>query len=46
MLYAQLLGGQNRYGLVCTVLINPSELPINGEARNEAHIASIGVRWC
>jgi len=25
-------------------LINPPELPINDEARNEAHIASTGVR--
>jgi len=25
-------------------MINPSELPINDEARNEAHIASTGVR--
>jgi len=26
------------------IMINPPELPINGEARNEAHIASTGVR--
>jgi len=25
-------------------MINPPELPINDEARNEAHIASTGVR--
>jgi len=25
-------------------MINPPELPIDDEARNEAHIASIGVR--
>jgi len=30
--------GQNRYGLVCVVITNPPELPINEEARNEAHI--------
>jgi len=40
----QLLGGQNRYGLVCAVMINPPELRINDEARNEVHIASTGVR--
>jgi len=37
-------GGQNRYGLVCAAVINPPELPIYDEARNEAHIASTGVR--
>ena len=26
------------------VMIRPPELPINDEARNEAHIASTGVR--
>jgi len=26
------------------IMINPPELPIDDEARNEAHIASIGVR--
>ena len=31
-------GGQNRYGLVCAVMINPLELPINDEARNEAQV--------
>jgi len=36
--------GKNRYGLVCAVMINPLELPINDEARNEAHIVSTGVR--
>jgi len=25
-------------------MINPPELPVNDKARNEAHIASIGVR--
>jgi len=25
-------------------MINPSDLPIDDEARNEAHIASTGVR--
>jgi len=44
LLYVQLLEGQNRYALVCAVMINPPELPINDEARNEAHIASKGVR--
>jgi len=42
LLYVQLLGGQNR----CAVIINPPELPINDEDRNEAHIASTGVRRC
>jgi len=37
-------GGQNRHGLVYTVMINPLQLPINDEARNETHIASTGVR--
>jgi len=36
--------GHNRYGLVCAVMINPPELPINDEAQNETHIASTGVR--
>jgi len=44
LLYVQLLGGQNRYGRVCAVMINPPELLINDEDRNEAHIASTGVR--
>jgi len=44
LLYVELLKGQNRYGLVCAVIINPSELPINNDARNEAYIASTGVR--
>jgi len=44
LLYVQLLGVQKRYRLVCAVMINPPELPINDEARNEAHIASTGVR--
>jgi len=43
LLYVQLLRGQNRYGLVCAVMINPPELPINDETRNESHIASTGV---
>jgi len=42
--YVQLLGGQNRNGLVCAIMICPPELPINDEGRNEAHIASTGVR--
>jgi len=37
-------GGQSRYGLVCAVMINPLELSINDEARNETHIVSTGVR--
>ena len=44
LLYVQLLGEQYWYGLVCAVMINPPELPINDEARNEADIASTGVR--
>jgi len=44
LLCVQLLGGQNRYGLVCAVMINPPELPIIDEAPNESHIASRGVR--
>ena len=44
LLYVELLEGQNRYELVCAVMINPPELPIYDEARNEAHIASTGVR--
>jgi len=32
-------GGQNRYGLVSAFMINPPELPINDQARNDAHIA-------
>jgi len=27
-------------------MINPPEMPINDEARNEAHIANTGVRLC
>jgi len=27
-------------------MINSPELPINGEARNDAHIASTDVRLC
>jgi len=37
-------GRKNRYGLVCAVMINPAELRFNDQARNEAHIASTGVR--
>jgi len=36
--------GQNRYGLVRAVMINPPKLPINDETRNEARIASTCVR--
>jgi len=32
------------YGLVWAVMINSPELPINDEARNEAHVASTDVR--
>jgi len=34
------------YGFVWAVMINSPELPINGEARNDAHIASTDVRLC
>jgi len=34
---------KNRYGLVWAVRINPPELPVNDEARNEAHIV---LSWC
>ena len=45
MAYVQPLRGQKkRYGLVWAVVINPPELPINDEARNDAHIASTGVQ--
>jgi len=27
-------------------MINPPEMPINDEARNDAHITSTGVRLC
>jgi len=40
----QLPRRKNRYRLVWAVMINPPELPIKDEARNEAHIASTGVR--
>ena len=36
--------GKEQIRLLWADKINPPELPINGEARNEAHIASIGVR--
>ena len=35
---------KNRYGRVWANTVNPPELPINDEARNEAHIARTGVR--
>ena len=44
LLYVQLLSRKNRYGLVRSIMINPPELPIDDEARNEAHFASTGVR--
>jgi len=31
---------------VLAVMINPPELAIDAEARNEAHIASTGVQLC
>jgi len=44
LLYLQLLREKKRYGLVWAVRINPPELTVNDEARNEAHIASTGVQ--
>jgi len=44
LLFVQLLRRKNRYGLVWAIIISPPELPINDEARNEAFIASTGVR--
>ena len=44
LLYVQPMSNQNRYGLVCAVMINPLELPTNDKARNEAYTASTGVR--
>jgi len=44
LLYVQLLVGQNRYGLVWAVMINPPELPIIDEARNDTHIQTTRVR--
>jgi len=41
--HVQQPGGQKRYGLVLTVMINPPELPINEKAWNDAHIATIDV---
>jgi len=32
-------GGQNKYGHIGAITINPPELSINDEARNDAHIA-------
>ena len=43
LLYVQLLSTKNRYSLVWAIMINPPELPVDDEARNEAHIASTGV---
>jgi len=36
LLYVQLLEGQNRYGIVWALMINPPELPIIDEARNDS----------
>jgi len=44
LLYVQLLREKNRYGLVWAVGINPPELPVNDEARNDAHITSTGAQ--
>jgi len=33
-----------RYGIVWSIMINPPELPMNDEARNEGQIACTGVR--
>ena len=35
--YVQILGGQNRYELLWAVMIAPPALPINDQARNDAH---------
>ena len=43
LLYVQLLEGQNRYGLVWAVVINPPELSLNDEARNDAQQTLIEV---
>jgi len=49
LLHVQVLGGQNRYGLVWAVMVNPPEQPINDEARNIAHTtyasSSVRQRW-
>jgi len=44
LLYVQLLRGKKRYRLVRAVKINPPEMPVYDEARNEAHNASTGGR--
>jgi len=44
LLYVQLLGRQKGCELVWADTINPPELSINDEARNDAHIPSTGVR--
>jgi len=44
LLYVQLLSRKNRYGLVWAITINPPELPIDDDARDETRIASTGVR--
>jgi len=40
----QLLGGRKDTGMGKTVMISPPGPPINDEARNDARIASTGVR--
>jgi len=40
LLFVQLLSRNNRYGIVWTIVTNPPELPIDDEARKEAHTAS------
>jgi len=44
LLYVQLRRKKNRYRLVWAVRINPLELPVDDEARNEAHFASTGAQ--
>jgi len=40
LLYVQLLGGKNRYGLVCMSRYDKSALTANDEARNHARMHS------
>jgi len=42
LFYVEILGGQNRYGLECTVVINPPELPKMMKLEI-MHVASAGV---
>ena len=43
LLYVQLLM-EEKLRVAWAVMINPPEMAINDETRNEAHIASTGVR--